>query len=64
MVEELAEWLEYGGEDAGFHYCSHCKRQALGYDDELGNALEYLTNFCPHCGAKMKPVDQPSNREY
>ena len=58
MKEELAEWLEYDGEDTGFHYCSRCKRQALGYDDEQGNASEYLTEFCPRCGAKMKPVTQ------
>lgn len=47
------EWLEYTGDDAGFHYCSKCKRSAFNYDagDQV---VEVLSDYCPHCGQPMK----------
>lgn len=47
------EWKEYGGTDAGFHYCSVCKGQAFNYE-ENGETIEVLSDFCPYCGADMK----------
>lgn len=47
-----AEWKEYGGADAGFHYCSKCKRQAFSYDDGE-EVVEVLSNFCPWCGRPL-----------
>jgi hypothetical protein len=49
----------YGGDEAtwgahgnpiAFYYCSECKEHA--YAGEDGESL--LTDFCPHCGAKME----------
>ena len=48
--EEL--WNAHGNPTA-FHYCSKCKAQS--YVNEFGEEL--LTDFCPHCGAKMKGAD-------
>lgn len=52
-------WIDgYNGKYANPRYiCSNCKGKAL-YDvvrDELGNwkEVQALTEFCPHCGAKM-----------
>lgn len=47
------EWKEYDGADRGFHYCSRCDGQAFNYDD--GHCIEILSNFCPNCGADMRP---------
>ena len=52
----------YGGDEAtwgahgnpiAFYYCSECKEHA--YAGEDGESL--LTDFCPHCGAKMLRED-------
>ena len=49
----------YGGDEAtwgahgnpiAFYYCSECKEHA--YAGETGESL--LTDFCPHCGARME----------
>ncbi len=46
-------WLEYENDaDRGYHYCSHCKRQAINYSDG-GVITEVLSPYCPYCGAKM-----------
>lgn len=46
-------WLEYENDaDRGYHYCSHCKRQAINYSDG-GAITEVLSPYCPNCGAKM-----------
>ena len=35
--------------------CSKCKDDALWvFDDEKKQYVEFLTNFCPHCGADMR----------
>lgn len=47
--EWTAEWKEYTGADAGFHYCSKCKQQAFNYEDG-GEVVEVLSDFCPSCG--------------
>lgn len=44
-----AEWKEYSGADAGFHYCSRCDQQAFNYEDG-GEVVEVLSDFCPSCG--------------
>lgn len=46
------EWLEYGGEDEGFHFCSVCKGQAFNYEDG-SEIVEVRSNYCPCCGALM-----------
>lgn len=47
-----AEWKEYTGADAGFHYCSNCGQQAFNYEED-GEVIEVLPNFCPSCGKAM-----------
>lgn len=47
-----AEWKEYTGADAGFHYCSKCGQQAFNYEED-GEVIEVLSNFCPCCGKAM-----------
>lgn len=47
-----AEWKEYTGADAGFHYCSKCGQQAFNYED-AGEIIEVLSDFCPSCGKAM-----------
>lgn len=47
-----AEWKEYTGADAGFHYCSKCGQQAFNYEDG-GEVIEVLSHFCPSCGRAM-----------
>lgn len=47
--EWTAEWSEYTGADAGFHYCSKCNQQAFNYEDG-GEVVEVLSDFCPSCG--------------
>lgn len=42
----------------GKHFCSKCGRQGLneGYK-------EYLSNFCPNCGAKMVESQESEDKE-
>lgn len=47
-----AEWAEYTGEDAGYHYCSKCHQQAFNYADGE-EIVEVLSDFCPSCGRAM-----------
>lgn len=49
-----AEWKEYDGADAGFHFCSKCKQQAFNYEDG-GEVVEVLSDFCPSCARAMTP---------
>ena len=49
-----AEWKEYTGADAGFHYCSKCRQQAFNYE-ESGEVVEVFSDFCPGCGRAMTP---------
>lgn len=48
-----ARWIEYSGEDKGFHYCSKCERQAFNFEEENGAIIEILSDYCPSCGALM-----------
>lgn len=50
----IAEWKEYTGADAGFHYCSKCGQQAFNYEDG-GEVVEVLSDFCPSCGRPTTP---------
>ena len=52
-------WIEYDGDDAGFHYCSECKAQAFNYE-ENGEVIEVLSEWCPHCGALMDRKENES----
>lgn len=45
-------WMAHGNPTA-FHYCSECKEQTR--IDEFGEKI--LSNYCPHCGARMKGAD-------
>ena len=52
-------WVDrYGGKYANPVYdCSECKKSALYRNDMdlLGNwkSVQYLSDYCPNCGAKM-----------
>ena len=46
---ESAQW----GSAIAYHKCSECDGQALRDDFEQ----EVLSDFCPHCGAKMTKGD-------
>ena len=57
-------WVEYENEsDMGYHYCSECKHQAFNYD-EGGCNVEILSDYCPHCGARMDGGDEDGNEAY
>lgn len=47
-------WIEGKGEDIGIHFCSNpdCRKQAFNYEDGR-EAIEVLSDYCPHCGAVM-----------
>lgn len=45
---ESAMW----GSAIAYHVCSECREQALEEDGE-----EKLSDFCPHCGAKMEVTE-------
>ncbi len=45
-------WIENSGAARGFHYCNGCRKQAFSYKEE-NDVYEVLTEYCPHCGAKM-----------
>ena len=49
------KWLKWEDERWGgvWHYCSNCRRDAL-CDRVDGIFKQVLSDFCPHCGAKMK----------
>ena len=46
-------WMAHGN-PVVFHYCSACKEHA--YAGEDGDDI--LSNYCPHCGAKMNKSDK------
>lgn len=50
--ERRGRWVEHTGEDAGFHYCSECRRDAFNYQ-EGEQVVEVLSQYCPHCGCRM-----------
>ena len=50
--ERHGHWVEHTGEDAGFHYCSECRRDAFNYQDGE-QVVEVLSDWCPHCGCHM-----------
>ena len=37
----------------GGHECSKCR----GYAPSFQNGVEYLSNYCPNCGAKMEGAE-------
>lgn len=48
------KWIEEEGLFLQFH-CSVCGEKALYSENHLDNITEYyLTDYCPHCGAKME----------
>ena len=51
MVEAVGGESTQWGSAIAYHKCSECDEQALRDDFEQ----EALSEFCPHCGAKMKP---------
>lgn len=55
VKERQGHWVEHTGEDAGFHYCSECKRDDFNYQDgdQVG---EILSDYCPHCVCHMVEV--------
>ena len=57
MVEvvggESAQW----GSAIAYHKCSECDEQALRDDFEQ----EVLSDFCPHCGAKMEGANNETD---
>ena len=49
------EWVEDSRCYSAKYHCSACGSDALYSTDTCGCPTEYfLTEFCPHCGAKMK----------
>lgn len=49
MAEAVGGESAMWGSAIAYHVCSECKEQALEEDGE-----EKLSDFCPHCGAKME----------
>lgn len=42
------------GEWIGLAECSVCGKQALDFINGYVEGIEYLPNYCPNCGARMK----------
>jgi hypothetical protein len=53
----VAKWVYKEKEDAFF--CSRCDREALIDANMIGIdfAIAELSDYCPHCGAKMESED-------
>lgn len=49
MTEAVGGESAMWGSAVAYHVCSECREQALEEDGE-----EKLSDFCPHCGAKME----------
>ncbi len=49
MAEAVGGESAMWGSAIAYHVCSECREQALEEDGE-----EKLSDFCPHCGAKME----------
>ena len=49
MAEAVGGEAAMWGSAIAYHVCSECREQALEEDGE-----EKLSDFCPHCGAKME----------
>ena len=45
------------GEWVGLAECSVCGKQADDFIDGYVDGIEYLPNYCPNCGARMKGGD-------
>lgn len=41
----------------GTHTCSVCEKDPIHYDGRTGY-VEILSDFCPHCGAKMREAKE------
>lgn len=54
MVEAVGGESAMWGSAIAYHKCSECDEQALQDNFEQ----EFLSDFCPHCGAKMKGVSE------
>lgn len=50
----LAEW--HGKWEGQFPYCSICGEEAIFHDNGTLHGSYFLTDYCPHCGAKMLGV--------
>ena len=44
----------------GTHTCSVCEKDPIHYDGRTGY-VEILSDFCPHCGAKMDGGENDGN---
>ena len=44
------EWIE----KYGVYKCSCCNENALVVCDQYKETFEYLSDYCPHCGADMR----------
>lgn len=42
------------GEWIGLYECSVCGKQAFDFIEGYVEGVEYLPNYCPNCGARMK----------
>lgn len=49
-------WAEHTGEDAGFHYCFECRKDAFNYQDGE-SVVEVLSDYCPYCGLPMSNTE-------
>lgn len=54
-IKALSEWdPKIPGKWIDLDECSVCGKQAIYFIDGVVCGIEYLPNFCPNCGAKMK----------
>ena len=50
-AERIGKWERCGDH----HLCSECDEWALTkWDEDECDEVDVLTDFCPHCGARMK----------
>ena len=43
----------HGRWEGQFPYCSICGEEAISHDNGTLHGSYFLTDYCPHCGAKM-----------
>lgn len=60
---EYKDSLQVRGRWEGrFPYCSICGEEAIFHDNGTLHGSYFLTDYCPHCGAKMNGgVDNKTN---
>ena len=53
LTEDASAPGVHGRWEGWFPYCSICGEEAISHDNGTLHGSHFLTDYCPHCGAKM-----------